>query len=40
MENGGSILFEAYDKDLVSSDLLGVTDPIDFEDYVEDDRVH
>jgi Ca2+-dependent lipid-binding protein len=37
---GGNIIFEAYDKDLVSSDLLGVCDPLDFEDYVEDDRVH
>jgi len=24
----------------VSSDLLGVSDALDFEDYVEDDRVH
>lgn len=38
--NKGSIVFEAYDKDPLSSDLLGVTDPLDFEDYVEDDRVH
>ena len=33
-------MFEALDKDLVSSDLLGVSDALDFEDYVEDDRVH
>ena len=40
MNNNGSIVFEAYDKDLVSSDLLGATDPLDFIDYCEDDRVH
>lgn len=33
-------MFEAYDKDLMSSDLLGATDPLDFVDYCEDDRVH
>jgi hypothetical protein len=33
-------VFEAYDKDLVSSDLLGTSDPLDFIDYVEDDKVH
>jgi hypothetical protein len=24
----------------MSSDLLGMADPLDFEDYAEDDRVH
>lgn len=36
----GSIVFEAYDKDIMSSDLLGFTDPLDFIDYAEDDKVH
>ena len=40
VDKGGNIVFEALDKDLVSSDLLGVSDALDFEDYVEDDRVH
>lgn len=40
VNSNGSIVFEAYDKDLMSSDLLGATDPLDFIDYCEDDRVH
>lgn len=37
---GGSLVFEAFDKDLTSSDLLGETDPVDYIDIVADDRVH
>ena len=33
-------MFEAFDKDLTSSDLLGETDPVDYIDIVADDRVH
>ena len=33
-------MFEAYDKDLVGSDLLGATDPLDFVDYVGDEKVN
>ena len=33
-------MFEAYDKDLASSDLLGSTDPLDLVDYVGDDKVN
>jgi hypothetical protein len=33
-------VFEAYDKDLGSSDLLGSTDPMDFIDSLSDDKVH
>lgn len=39
IRNGGSIIFEAHDKDVASSDLLGSTDPIDFIDLVQDESV-
>ena len=34
------MVFEAYDKDMVGSDLLGATDPLDFVDYVGDENVN
>jgi hypothetical protein len=40
VKNNESITLEAYDKDVLSSDLLGVADPIDFIDYASDDKVH
>jgi Ca2+-dependent lipid-binding protein len=39
IRDGGSLTFEAYDKDVASSDLLGATDPVDFEDIVQDDSL-
>ena len=36
----GALVFEAYDKDLASSDLLGFTGPLEFLELVEDDKVH
>lgn len=35
-----SLVFEAYDKDIASSDLLGSTDPLDVVDLVKDETVH
>lgn len=35
----GALVFEAYDKDLASSDLLGITDPLELVECAEDDRV-
>lgn len=37
--NGGSLIFEAYDKDVGSSDLLGFTDPLEVVDLVHTDKV-
>ena len=39
IRDGGALTFEAYDKDIASSDLLGATDPIDFDDLVVDENV-
>lgn len=36
-QNGGSFTFEAFDKDIASSDLLGSTDPLDLVDIVQHD---
>lgn len=35
-----SIVFQTYDKDAFSSDLLGETDPVDIIDILDDDKVH
>ena len=40
IKEGGTLIFEAYDKDLTSSDLLGATDPIDIAEVVQDEELH
>jgi hypothetical protein len=40
VEEAGALVFEAYDKDLASSDLLGATDPLDFAEIVQDEQLH
>lgn len=39
IRDGGSLKFEAYDKDVAGSDLLGSADPLDFEDLVQDESL-
>ena len=37
VRDNSSLVFEAYDKDLMSSDLLGATDPLDYVEMVQDE---
>ena len=38
-QNDRAITFEAYDKDIASSDFLGSADPLEFVDLVQDESV-